>query len=416
MKMLLLSGDGALAELLKRRCAERGFEFTAVEEPEAALAACAVSRPDFVAVSDRFFRPETLGEFADRLRSVTRARVAVMLSNRHDAAENAAMLKECLASSWQAVHPGRSAETVAAELISLMSGEAPNAGRRKNRIVLFFGSTPNIGVTVTAFGAAAHMARLSRRSVAYLCLNLKSSKIHRYLGCERTANPLDGLRAELKSNRLTAGRLKGYCLQMKKQPNLYVLPGNRQREQAEFYRIEDIECLLRAAAEAFDYCVADASAYWDNAATVGGILQAGQRILVTTPVLSNFQEDVNGWLKTLAPMLGLSDADFDLLIARQPASPPAGGFGKNEIRRETGLARIGTVRHTDGIDAMLDQGRLWDAVTGKGPLSNDLERVARTLLALHGDEPDRGKTSAGGWRWRFGLFGARRRMPRFAEE
>lgn len=414
MRVLLLSGDAALIELLKRRCAERGAEVVAAEDADAAIEACAAAAPDFVALSDRRFDPATLAEFADRLRLVSRAPVAVMLSNRHDAAENAAMLKECLASSWHVIHPGRSTEAVAAQLATLLFGENPAAAERKNRTVLFLGSTPNIGVTVAAFGTAAHMAKLTARSVAYLCLNLKSSKIHRYLGAARTANALDGLRAEMQSNRLAPGRLKGYCLQMRQQPNLYVLLGNRQREQAEFYRVDDIDCLLRAAAQAFDYCIVDVSAYWDNAATIAAVLGAGQRILVTTPSLSDFQEDVNGWLKTLAPLLGLTPAEFDLLIARQPASTPAGGYGNAEIRRETGLTRIGAVRQVSGLHLLLDQGKLWEAVAGKGPLSKDLERIARTLLTLHGEEPAARKMSARGWRFGFGPLGAKRRMPGFA--
>lgn len=410
MKMLLLSRDAALVELLKDRCAERRAACIAAEDPEELLNACAEHDPDFVALSDRGFHPGMVGDYADRLRAATRAPAAVMLSNRHDAAENAAMLKECLAASWRVIHPGRSTQAVAEQLLGLMFGDAASAAESGNRIVLFFGSTPNIGVTVAAFGTAAHMARLTPRSVGYLCLNLKSSKIHRYLGCEGTANTLDGLRAEMKSNRLNAGRLKSCCLRLKQQPNLYVLPGNRQREQAEFYRIDDIECLLSAAAQAFDYCIVDVNAYWDNAATVAGIMKAGQRILVTTPSLSAFQEDVNGWLKTLAPLFGLSAADFDLLITRQPLSPPAGGYSKSEIRRETGLARIGTIHHANGIDLLLDQGRLWEAVSGKGRLSQDLERVARTLLTLHGEEPEREKTAAGRWKFGFSLPGAKRRV------
>src|SRR5690606_34204260 len=154
---------------------------------------------------------------------------------------------------------------------------------------------------VAAYGAAVQMAARTEAKVAYICLNLKSSKIHRYLGAGLEDSPLtiDGLRAELRSGSLTGSRLAKQAEADDQLPNLFVIHGNRQREQSDYYTIEEIERLLRAAKEVFDYCVVETGAYWDNAATIGVMRQASQRILVTTQQLSSFQEDTHRWFNTL---------------------------------------------------------------------------------------------------------------------
>src|SRR5690606_38776836 len=107
------------------------------------------------------------------------------------------------------------------------------------------------------------------------------------------------------------------------------------------YTAEEMARLFQAAGQAFDLCVADTGAYWDNAATVAAMHHAGQRILVTTQQESCYLEDFGRWCRALAPMFGLAPADFDLLVTRKddrlPASPRA-------MAREMGLPRIGEIR------------------------------------------------------------------------
>ena len=253
------------------------------------------------------------------------------------------------------------------------------------KLITFIGSTPNIGTTVSAFGTAVGLAQLTGRSIGYLCLNLKSSKIHRYLGYDAPRASLDGLRPELKAGRVDGGRLERYCLTVKGVSNLQVLPGNMQREQAEYYSLADMDCLLRAAAERFDYLIADCSAYWDNAATIAALRQAGQRMMVTTQQLGHFQEDMARWCAALAPIFGLSAAAFACVLA-QYSAVPADGFDDNDVSTETGMPFMGKVGAMPELPLLLGQGKLLEAVNARRPL-RDFQRLAGALLTVRGERP-----------------------------
>lgn len=74
-------------------------------------------------------------------------------------------------------------------------------------IAVFIGTTPNIGTTAAAFAAAYRIAEASGKPIGYLCLNLKSAKIHRYLGIDEPLVTLDKLRPELRSYTLSPEQL-----------------------------------------------------------------------------------------------------------------------------------------------------------------------------------------------------------------
>src|SRR5690625_3439251 len=69
-------------------------------------------------------------------------------------------------------------------LQSLLSSSHDREKSIASKTVLFTGTTPNIGTTVVAFGTALQLATRTDKSLAYICLNLKSSKIHHYIGIE----------------------------------------------------------------------------------------------------------------------------------------------------------------------------------------------------------------------------------------
>lgn len=341
---------------------------------------------DVLVVSDKYFNYEGLCVFIEIINNQFHSpRKFLLLSNRHDRELNAAILKESLAGGWTVVRPGHSNASIVEQLSGFIFGERDSHTNLTNHIIQFIGSTPNIGTTVAAFGTAAHMAMQTDRSVAYMCLNLKSSKIHRYLGVDVPQYTLESVRAELKSLSLSSDRLRQNAWKVREQPNLDVIFGNMLREQAEFYTLNDIDCLLQVAAESYDYCVVDTNAYWDNAATISTMMSAGMRLMVTTGQLGHFQEDVNRWLQPLAPVFGCSPKSFDLLITQKGGSNPSSSYSSRDIRRETGMHRIGDIHKSKEIDSMLNQGKLWEAIAHPSLLREDLAQVARTLLNLFGE-------------------------------
>lgn len=231
----------------------------------------------------------------------------------------------------------------------------------QGKLIVFTGSTPNIGTTVLSFGTAALLARLSGEPLGYLCLNLKSSKLHHYLGLEPCPPGVDQIRAEMRSGGLTPGFLKSRMVQVKGAPGVHVLFGPLQREQAEFYQPEDIGHLLDIAKQCFPRCVVEVNAYWDNAATLAALLQADERILVTTPELGHFQEDVNRGVKQMAPLFGINPEQFLLAVTQHHRSE---GLTPQDAAKETGMRLAAVVRADPELRRLLGQGRLAEYTGG----------------------------------------------------
>ncbi len=222
-------------------------------------------------------------------------------------------------------------------------------------LITFVGTTPNIGTTLAAFAAASRVAESSEAAVGYLCLNLKSAKLQRYVGIDRPASGLDTIRPELRDGSLDSAKLLRTMYPVREIPGLHVLMGNMDRDQAEFYMVEDFECLLDTARHTFDIVVADVGAYWDNAATVCALREASTRVLVTTGALSHFQEDWYRWIGQISPLFGVPSADYELLVIRPPWRN--GGFKLKDISKETGLPLIGEMMLTEPMMLQLDNGR-----------------------------------------------------------
>ncbi|MBD2847785.1 hypothetical protein IDH44_21540 [Paenibacillus sp. IB182496] len=259
---------------------------------------------------------------------------------------------------------------------------------RKHRSLLIgcVGTTPNIGTTTAAFALAVRLAEQLDASVGHLCLNLKSAKLHRYLGCDRPAVTLDGLRPELRAGTLDAAKLRRACEPAGRLPNLRVLFGNLMRDQAEYYTPEEMAELLAVARETFAVTVVDVSAYWDNAATVMAMREADMRLLATTTALSGFQEDARRWIGQISPLFGVEQGSYRLVVMHPPWRENS-GFGRRDVARETGLELAGELQLTQGLLAQLDSGGLAEWVREDKHGRRAMARVAADTMRRCGLQP-----------------------------
>ena len=269
-----------------------------------------------------------------------------------------------------------------------------------SNLVMFCGTTPNIGTTAAAFGAAfALAAGAGGLSVAYLCLNLKSSKIGRYIGRAAPEAGLGALRLDLKARTLTPERLEKHGLRVKGMPNLSVLTGNTQRAQAELYEPEDIEHLLQTATRTYDICVADCHAYWDNAATIVTALRAGMKLLVTMPRLDAFQDDYQAWIAETAYLFDIAPQEFELVLAQTGLYPDEYRLG--EIEQVTRLAVAGALPYDRHMALEMQRGRLHEWLLQDASLKT-VEKIARRIADRLGVswEPPGEKRLLARWRLR----------------
>lgn len=182
--------------------------------------------------------------------------------------------------------------------------------------IVFCGTTPNIGTTVLAFGFAALLSMQRKAKVGYLCLNLKSSKLHHYLNVTPKSS-LDHVLPELQADCLSGDRLESFMMRpLKDYPSLHVLFGSQHREVADKYTADDIARLMHVASSHFDWIVLDVNAYWDNAATVQGCLGANHRVCVTTGSYTDFYVDGSAWLKRIEQIYKLPIQMNHLLVSK----------------------------------------------------------------------------------------------------
>lgn len=255
-------------------------------------------------------------------------------------------------------------------------------------LIGFVGTTPNIGTTCAAFAAAYRLAEEHEGRILYLDLNLKSAKLHRYLGIDRPGMTLDQLRPELLSGALTPGRLASSLYPLPHNPRLHVLFGNMLRDQAEYFTPQEVELLLDIGLGSYSAVVADVSAYWDNAATIAVLRRAGLRLLTTTPALASFQEDGKRWIYQVSPLFGIAPTDYKGIII----SPPwrNGGFPVRDIRKEIGIPVAEQFRMNESLLMQLDSGRLEEWLRsdkqGRLAMKPTAELISRTYALQRGSE------------------------------
>ncbi|SFT16820.1 hypothetical protein [Paenibacillus sp. BC26] len=249
-------------------------------------------------------------------------------------------------------------------------------------IITFLGTTPNIGTTAAAFASACRIAEESGRSVGYLCLNLKSAKVHRFLGVDKPGATLDSLRPELLTGSLQPDKLLRSMHRCRGVPDLHVLFGNIMRDQAEFFTIEEMEHLLTVAEQTFSIVIADVGAYWDNAATLCALRKAHKRIIVTTSALSHFQEDGQRWMKQLSAMYGIAAHDYEAIIIHQPWGK--GGFHVKEICKELGVTFLGELALSEPLLSQLDSGTLDEWLLNDERGKAVMKEPSRKLIEQYG--------------------------------
>lgn len=223
-------------------------------------------------------------------------------------------------------------------------------------IITFIGTTPNTGTTLAAISHSYHIAQHTMCKVVYLCLNLKSSKLHRYFGITELPISLDTLLPNLKNKQLADETFEKLLFQPSKKHEVYMLFGNQQRELAEQFMEDDLQYLIAMAQSKFDYVILDTSSYWDNAGTFAALQLADHIVITTTDARSNFQEDFQRWFGTISSHMRLELDRASLLLIRQSFSDQQYSF--KDIVAETAITPYAQTYFPTTVLSYLDRGEL----------------------------------------------------------
>lgn len=224
------------------------------------------------------------------------------------------------------------------------------------QVISFIGTTPNIGTTLAALRHCYHIAHHTMCKVAYICLNLKSSKLHRYLGVSHMHVTLDGLLPSLKNRQLSDATFMQLLYKPSPKHEVYVLFGNQQRELAEQYLEEDLHYLIELAKKHVDYIVVDTSSYWDNAGSFTALKSATHIVITTTDARSNFQEDFQKWFGAISEHLSIKLEQAYLLLIRQFYSDQH--YSYKDIVSETNTTPYADSHFPTTVLSYLDRGEL----------------------------------------------------------
>ncbi len=336
----------------------------------------------YVLISDRLMDIEHYQECFFQLREKhPQIKIIFLISNSHRSSLHTQYMQLCELYQIEYVLPGRGREAIVEQIHRIMDGNANQSStRQRGRIICCIGTTPNIGTTTISLGIATILAQESSEHIGYLCLNLKSSKLHRYLGLEDRRSSLDELRAELKAQSLSPDRLLMACECMEEMGGLHVLIGNMHREQADFFSSEEIEHLLSVAKQTFDICIVDVNAYWDNAGTVCSMIEADARVVITTTEITHFQEDMKKWIIQVGSVFGITPQHVDLVVAQTDKKLFSQGISLKDIQKETQMRIMATVRRQDKIMNSLNRGRIMDIYQVGHPVRADISTIAHQFI------------------------------------
>jgi Flp pilus assembly CpaE family ATPase len=382
----LLIQNETMASAICSRLKEKEISVTRFTDSDDLERGVSLETFEQVIISDEWFSPRGWEELLDRLfRLSPELRITALLTERAERRVKEAYWKSCLSRRIEVIHSAQGPQESARRAVQAMTDDA-NTGAaysgQGGRLLVFIGSTPNSGTTLVSFGTAVRLAAETTCTVGYVCLNLKSSKIHRYVGRDDPACTLDGLRAELRSSSLRPDRLIKACETFPHAPNLYVLAGNMIREQAEFFSVDDMEFLLQTAAQTFDIVIVEVNAYWDNAATVTAVCKADRRFYVTGGDLAQFQEDTRRWLYSLSPMLELDPASFELVVnGLEPAVHS--GIRAKDVAQETGIQLLACIHRHPEAGLAANEGRLFEFFWNPSGMGKELSGLVEVLAGLY---------------------------------
>lgn len=233
-----------------------------------------------------------------------------------------------------------------------------------SQVIALLGTTPNIGTTLIGLTVGVRLAELTKKRVAYICLNLKSSKLHRYMGIGENRASLDELLPHLRSGSFNRQMLNHAMHRYSNMLELYMLFGNRYRETAEYYGVEELLGLIHEARKAHDYVLLDVSAYWDNAGTISALLEADSVLLMTTNALTHFQEDYLSWIGVMGEHMQLHSKALYCTVIKQHG----GLYGLRHCYSQLAGKALPAVTIPGSLYEAIDRGemKLWLHQSGEG--------------------------------------------------
>jgi MinD-like ATPase involved in chromosome partitioning or flagellar assembly len=208
------------------------------------------------------------------------------------------------------------------------------------RVVSIYGADSKVGVTMLAQCLSKSLADTYKDKKILLLHCDGHPGMNYFFTSNAIRFGIDNLKAKLISDLLTLQELLDCCVSS---GNLYILPGVYNFGDRKYYQPENVEALIKIALTHFDLVLIDAGSNLDLGLTVGALLYADVKILVTTQKNSakvNYQAMNNQILSKI------NINKFDCLLVNEFIKS-GGLLSEKQIKLEYGIEDVYLIPWSD---------------------------------------------------------------------
>lgn len=250
----------------------------------------------------------------------------------------------------------------------------PEENADKYRVVAFYGTHPQVGVTSTVMSIASRLGILTGTKIGVLGLNPwnPGDYFFRYNG-----NYLDELSTQLANKILTPSQLlssMGIC------NSFHYLAGNRSIKKQFKYYVEEVLFLIELAKEVFDLVLIDAGAHFDNAMSLQALSNSDVNFLITNQQGWGHRFWTYSFEQIIEP-LGFRKSDFLLIINKYQQSAQL--LTAKQIAQEYGLPLVRYIADLGHLGISAEREKLLLLDYNDPEYDKDIYSLAQTLIKLY---------------------------------
>lgn len=365
MKLLLIVND---AELVNSVHSSQLFSEVEVRHDIYSVEDAVSVNYKVVLISDRIVDLELLPYMREKFREQT---LFYVLSDKSSLRVSQQIEPVAHAQDINIIYPTQTHSQIIRHMETILK---PGDNADKSRVVAFYGTHPQVGVTSTVMSMASRVGSLTGTKIGVLGLNPwnPGDYFFRYNG-----NYLDELSTQLANKVLTPSQLfnsMGSC------NSFYYLAGNRSIKKQFKYYAEEVRFLIDLAKEVFELVLIDAGAHFDNALSLQALATSDVNFLITNQQGWGHRFWTYSFEQIIEP-LGFKKSDFLLILNKYQESAQL--LTAKQIAQEYGLPLVRYI--TDlGHPGILAEREKFLLLDYKDPeYAKDINSLAQTLIKLY---------------------------------
>lgn len=338
MNLLLFSNDD---ELVKSLYSAKMFLKVEQRRNIACLNEQCFDQPDVVLISDDIVNFDQLPFLREKF---VQQSIFYLLHNQVPKGEFQKVELVAHAENINLIFPNQTSSQINKHLESILK---PVDNGDKSRVVAFFGTHPQVGVTSTIMSIASRMGMFTGAKIAVLGLNPWNPGDYYF---QYNGIYLDELSTQLANRVLTTTQLLN---SMGSYNCFQYLAGNRSIKKQFKYYVEEVSFLIDLAKEVFDLVLIDAGAHFDNAMSLQALANSDVKFLITNQQGWGQRFWTYSYEQIIEP-LGYKKSDFLLILNKYQESAQllsgkqiAQVYGLPLIRNITDLGHLGILAEHD---------------------------------------------------------------------